>query len=63
MICSLTWDALQSGCAALTKAATPEVSGVAMDVPLMTSGLVPVPAEAEMMPTPGAATSGLTVPS
>ena len=49
----------QPGCACLTRAATPAVIGVAIEVPDSTSPPVPVPMPAEVTLTPGAITSGL----
>ena len=52
----------QLGCRDLTSAATPAVTGAAIDVPEMTSTLLPVPTPAEAIVSPGAVTSGFTTP-
>ena len=40
----------------------PAVSGVDIEVPVITAGPLPVPTPAEPMSVPGAATSGFTTP-
>src|SRR6476661_9331914 len=62
MTAALTWSGDQLGCLDFTSAETPATRGVAIDVPEITSTLLPVPMPAEAMVSPGAATSGFTTP-
>ena len=63
MMAVLTLSGDHFGCAALTRAATPAVVGVAIDVPDSTSTSLPVPTPAEATVSPTAVTSGFTTPS
>ena len=63
MTAALSHTGVQVGCLDFTSAETPATSGEAIDVPEITSTLLPVPMPAEAMVSPGAVTSGFTTPS
>src|SRR5512146_1414761 len=63
MIAALTCSGVQLGCAWRTSATMPATCGVDMDVPDSRIPSVPVPTAAEKTDRPGAATSGLRLPS
>src|SRR3954452_2674040 len=63
MIADLTAAGFHFGCACSTRAATPEMCGVAIDVPLMFSDSLPLPTSVDTMATPGAVMSGLSLAS
>src|SRR4051794_38539743 len=60
MTADFSHSGLQSGCLDFTRAETPATSGDAIDVPEITSTLLPVPMPADAMVSPGAVTSGFT---
>ncbi len=59
MIAALTCIGAQSGCASRTSAATPVTNGAAIEVPDCDCRPVPEPDSAEVIVSPGPATSGL----
>src|SRR3954453_14070779 len=60
MTADFSHSGLHAGCLDFTRAETPATSGDAIDVPEITSTLLPVPMPAEAIVSPGAVTSGFT---
>src|SRR4051812_48748263 len=63
MMADLTAAGFHFGCACSTRAATPEMCGVAIEVPLRVSASLPLPTSVDTMATPGAVMSGLSLAS
>ena len=63
MMAALTCSGVQVGWACRTSATMPATCGVDMDVPDSRAPSVPVPTAADRTDRPGAATSGLRLPS